>query len=164
MKYRRLAAEELQELEAEFIQFLASNTITGPDWEKLKRDKPERAEELIELFSDIVFEKVLEKVEYLEMSTRQDIRTFHCEQGIIRMNGIRVEGETNLDFTKTTDPQSMIAEAKESGATLQVYTGEKGYTPGRSEELFRMMQQGALISRDGHLFKTLEALKSTSAQ
>ncbi|MCF8238538.1 MAG: DUF6495 family protein [Saprospiraceae bacterium] len=164
MKYRRLAADELQELETEFVQFLSSNTITGPDWEALKREKPERAEELIELFSDIVFEKVLEKIEYLEISTPKDIRTFHCEQDRIRMNGIRVEGETSLDLTQAKDAQSMIIEARESGATLKAYSGEKGYTPGRSEELFRMIQQGALISRDGNLFKTLEALKPPPAQ
>ncbi len=160
MKYRRLAADELKELETEFIQFLSANTVTGPDWEALKKDRPERAEELIELFSDIVFEKVLEQVEYLEMSSPRDIRTFHCAKDLIRMNGIRAIGETSLDFTQVKDPQAMMAEAKAGGTTLQAYSGEKAYDPGRSEELFRMMQQGALISRDGHLFKTLEALKN----
>ena len=59
MKFRRLTNEELQELEKEFVQFLVSNTVTADDWEKIKEDNPERAEGLIEIFSDIVFEKVI---------------------------------------------------------------------------------------------------------
>ena len=35
MKFRRLTLAELQELESEFIQFLAANTVTGPDWQNL---------------------------------------------------------------------------------------------------------------------------------
>lgn len=159
MKYRRLVSDELAELETEFIQFLASNTITGPDWEVLKRDRPQQAEELIDMFSDIVFEKVLGRINYLEITTPKDIRTFSCGEEIIKMNGIRIIGETNVDFTQTGDPQTMMAQAQQSGATLQAYSGEKAYQPNRSEELFGLMQQGALISPDGHLFNTLESLK-----
>lgn len=159
MKYRRLAPDELAELESEFIQFLASNTITGPDWERLKNDRPQQAEELIDLFSDIVFEKVLVQVRFLEITTPKDIRTFSCGEEIIKMNGIRIVGDTNVDFSQTGDPQTMLAQAQQSGAKLQAYSGEKSYQPSRSEELFKLMQQGALISPDGYLFNTLEALK-----
>ncbi len=164
MKYRRLTPDELSELETEFIQFLAANTITGQDWEKLKEEIRDQAEELIDLFSDIVFERVLAQINFLEISTPKDIRTFSCEPQVIRMNGIRIAGETNIDFTQTGDPQAMIAHVQQSGAVLQFYSGEKAYQPNRSEELFRMMQQGALISRDGHLYKTLESLKGTPSE
>ena len=160
MKYRRLTTDELEELETEFIQFLASNTVTGEDWEALKKDDAERAEELIDIFSDIVFEKVLQRIEYLEMNTPKDIRTFHCGPEIIRLNGLRVVGESDLDLTVNQDPREMMAQAQKSGATLQMYTGEKNYKPSRDEELFLMMQHGALISKDGFLFNTLEGLKS----
>ena len=79
MKYRRLTNDELTELEKEFVRFLASNHITALDWEKLKGHDPKRVESLIEVFSDIVFEKILQGIEYLEFKTPTDIKTFHCE-------------------------------------------------------------------------------------
>ena len=67
MDFRRLTNNELEELKTEFVRFLVSNTVTGDDWEKIKKENPERAEGLIEIFSDIVFKKIISKVEYLEM-------------------------------------------------------------------------------------------------
>ncbi|MGZ4035866.1 MAG: DUF6495 family protein, partial [Bacteroidia bacterium] len=52
MKYKRLTREELQALEPEFIHFLAAAQVTGKDWEKMKENKLEVAEELIDAFSD----------------------------------------------------------------------------------------------------------------
>jgi hypothetical protein len=56
MKYKRLTTEELKHLEKEFVNFLASAQITGSDWEKMKANEIEKAEELLDVFSDLVFE------------------------------------------------------------------------------------------------------------
>ena len=58
MKYRLLDKEELVEMEAEFIRFLATRSIPGPDWEKMKTAQPQRVNDLLEEFSDLVFEKI----------------------------------------------------------------------------------------------------------
>lgn len=162
MKYRRLRPEELAELESEFIQFLAANTITGEEWEKIKKETPDKAERLIELFSDIVFEKTLSNIQYLEHKSPRDIKTFHCLPDKIVLNGLRIKGDSALDFTQQTDPHQMLQLLQLSGAGLQLYTAEKKYQDSREQELFRLMESGALISRDGALFKTLEAAKSRS--
>jgi hypothetical protein len=159
MKYRRLSKEELQELEPEFVQFLSSNTVTADDWEKLKTESPEKVEKLVEMFSDIVLEKVLSKIEYLEYKTPKDIKTFHCLEDKIVLMGLRVEGDSDLDFTKQENPEQMLGQYQLSGASLQIYSGEKAYKPSREQELFRMVEGGALISKDGAMFKTLANLK-----
>ena len=61
MKYRVLNTKELEPLKDDFIKFLSANTITGEDWAKIKSTKPSQAHKLIELFSDIVWEKSIEK-------------------------------------------------------------------------------------------------------
>ena len=66
MKYRVLSTKELEPLKDDFIKFLSANTITGEDWTKIKSNKPNQASKLIEIFSDIVWEKSLEKIKYLE--------------------------------------------------------------------------------------------------
>lgn len=159
MKFRRLNAEELKELETEFIRFLASNTVTGDDWEKLKKENPQNANKLIELFSDIVFEKILKDVQYLEFKSPSDLKTFHCGTDKIKLLGLRIEGESTIDFTKNQAPAEMLQLLQASKAKLQLYEGEKAYSKERALELFGMMENGALISKDGNLYKMLNGLK-----
>jgi hypothetical protein len=162
MKFRRLTLAELQELESEFIQFLAANTVTGPDWQNLQATAPEKADQLLDVFSDVVFEKIIQRIQFLEYKTPHDIKTFSCQEALIIMNGLRVEGENELDLTLNLPPDEMMARLRQSGAELQIYTAQKGYQPDRSAELFRMLEGGALISREGTLFKTIEELKQTT--
>ena len=159
MKYRRLDREELEGLEQEFVQFLVANGITGTDWETIKGEQPEKAEKLIGLFSDIIIEKTLSNIEYLEVKTPQDIKTFKCQTDKIVLNGLKVEGDTSINFTAIQDPQEMASLLAGSAAKLQLYTAQKSYHPSRNEELFSMLENGALISRDGKLFEALEELK-----
>lgn len=160
MKYRKLNLDELQELETEFIRFLVSNTITGDDWEKLKTEDPKKAEGLIEIFSDIVFDKIIKGIEYLEVRMPKDYRTFHCLEDKIIMMGIQAQGSSELDFTKNESPGQMMDQIQKAGAKLQLYSGEKAYQPNREQELFRMMESGALISKDGEMYHTLAGLKN----
>lgn len=159
MKYRKLNLEELIALEKEFVRFLASNTVTSDEWERLKQENPEKAERLIEIFSDLVFERTLKEVEFLEFKTPQDIKTFHCLPDKIVMMGLMVEGDSQVDFTAPQDPQQMLALLQLSQARLRLYSAEKKYSKERALELFDMMENGALISRDGDLFKTLTGLR-----
>ena len=158
MKYRRLTLDELAELEQEFIRFLAMNSVSGPDWINMKKQEPKKAEHLINTFSELVFERILQKVEYLELRTPTDFKTFHCLPDKIVLLGLKIEGVTSLDFTEKTAPAQMLDQLKRAGAQLKMYIAEKAYTKERSIELFEMMERGCLISK-GEMFRTLEALK-----
>ena len=160
MKYRRLSKEELQELEADFVRFLAANHITADDWVKLKKDAPDKVEELLGLYSDLVYDRTLDRVEYLEFKTPHDIKTFHCQADKMVLMGLAVAKEAGIDFTRDDSPQTMMATLKASGADLQIYTAEKAYNGDRKRELFQMLESGCLISKDGELYKTLTNLKS----
>jgi hypothetical protein len=160
MKYRNLSIEELEEVKDDFVRFLASNQITAPDWERLKNSDPDKAATLIGLFSDMVFEQVLASATYLEYRTPYDLKTFQCLADKILMLGIMVEEGAGIDFSKNQDPAEMSALLQSSGASLKLYTAEKGYTGSREEELFRMLEHGCLISREGEMYKLLEELKN----
>ncbi len=159
MKYRRLTNNELAELESEFIRFLVSNTVTGDDWEKLKQDNPEKAEKLIEIFSDIVFDKTIAKVHFLQLKTPKDLKIFYCKKEEIELLGLKIEGESSLDFTEDLPPDEMMAKLQSSNAKLQMYSASKKYKVTREKEIFEIMEWGGLIS-DGKLYKTLKDLNS----
>ena len=164
MQYRRLRPDELASLEKEFIRFLAANGLPADEWERIKAQQPERVDELINSFSDEVFEQVLAKVEYLEWRSPRDIKTFHFEAEKIVMNGLLIKGEAQLDFTADISGEDMIKRWQASGgaAGLQLFSAERAYKDSKLKEVFILMEQGALISRDGALFKLLASLKADS--
>jgi hypothetical protein len=150
-KYRYLSLEELQELEKEFVEYLVLNGITADDWEKLKAEDPEKADKVIELFSDVVFESILRKVEYLEYRTPHEVRTFQCLPDRLVVVGMKAENDPEIDFTDSGFIQSAMENPPYS---LRVYTTEKHYEKPRELALFEMTEAGCIIS-DGRLFKTL---------
>ena len=99
MKFKRLTLEELRELEPEFINFLASNQISADDWMVIKSKKSDQMNELLDFFSDLVYEKVLQKITYLEHRTPKEIRLFHLGEHQITLLGIKVAEDNKVDFT-----------------------------------------------------------------
>lgn len=162
MKYRRLNTDELQELEAEFIRFLALLSIPGPDWERMKETDPERVNALIEDFSDAVFERILQNVDYLEHRSPNALRTFYFTEEKAYMLALLVEGDSAIDFTKNQTPEEMLALIQGTSARVSLQQAEKQYKATRALEIFHLMQSGALISKDGALYKLLEQLKAGS--
>ena len=80
MKYSRLTKQQLEELHQEFINFLATQSITGAEWEDIKQNKPGVAEEEIDVFSDLVWEGVLAKVMFVENISAQQMHLFHLTE------------------------------------------------------------------------------------
>ncbi|MEM6398542.1 MAG: DUF6495 family protein [Bacteroidota bacterium] len=170
-KYRRLTLEELKEVEPQFIRFLAANGVPGEEWKRILGEELERADQLILEFSQVVFGSTLERIEYLQERKPNDLRTYACGPDLIRMNGLRIEGQTSLDLTdQNMPPSEMLQRLKTDGARVKLYSGERPYRPhpnqteppenqpDRSFDLYRLMEAGARIS-NGELFNTLEELK-----
>lgn len=162
MKYRILTKDELDELESEFITFLAANGIPADDWVKMKADEPEKSHKLIEIFSDVVFEKILSNVHYLEHREKDTIRIFRFGDEKVTMNGIHIEGGSAIDFTKNQDTATLIQLFNLSPGKLKIFTAEKAYKQDRLQEIFNLMQNGAQILKNDRLFHTIEQLKQTN--
>ena len=156
MKYRLLSDTELNELQKEFIEFLVTNSITGPDWEKIKQDDVAKAQQLIALFSDIVFEKVLAKTNYLEHRSAHDLKVFYCGENRIVLIGLSVDPSAGINFLELDNLGAAIAEHAEA---FQTYSSQKQYQPDRNSELFKMLENGCSIA-DEQLFKALGQLKA----
>jgi hypothetical protein len=160
MKYRRLTEEELISMETEFVRFLVANTVTASDWERIKAESPEKAEGLIAIFSDLVFDKILGKVEYIEYRTPQDLKTFHFGKDKIQLRGLSAEGIRGIDFTVGQPLSDMKTYLNSSdGEGLRIYRAEKGYKyEDPKQEIFELLEAGAVIT-DGDVFEALVALK-----
>ena len=80
MKYRQLTKEQFEDLHIEFANFLASQSIDKKEWEELKKNKPNVADDEMNIFSDVVWDDVLNRIEYLEHFSEQSINLFKCYQ------------------------------------------------------------------------------------
>ncbi len=145
VKYRQLNQDELKEFEKEFIEFLVINGITADEWVNLKAKHKEKAEAIIYKFSDVIFESILRKVNYLEHISPKSIKCFQCLKDEIRLVGVDASKQSSIDFKNNT-PTTFN--------DLEVYTSTKKYNKQREVEIFNLINAGAQIS-DGELFKKL---------
>ena len=76
MKYRQLTKEQFESLHKEFAQFLATQKIDANKWTALKSENSPIVKEELELFSDLVWDDVLNKVEYLEHFSKTSVNLF----------------------------------------------------------------------------------------
>ena len=148
-KYRLLTKDELLELEKEFVDYLVINGITADEWVRLKDENADKADAIIGLFSDVVFEGVLRKVEFLEFRARHHVLCYQCLPDKLILIGMT--GNVGTDFA---DPHFIQNALQNPPDDIEVIAAEKPYSVGREEELFLMLNQGHEIS-DGKLFKAL---------
>lgn len=157
MKYRRLSIEELKDMDTAFIRFLAANGIPGDEWTKIKATDAKRTNELLDVFSDTAIHETLTKIEYLQIIQAKEIKTFHCLAEQIKLIGLMVDGDSNIDFSQMESPQMMAQQIAASSAQLKMYAAEKSYQPDREMEIFRMMEGGCRIT-NGEIYALLEQL------
>ena len=154
MKYKRLTSEELQTLEQEFIHFLAAAQITGTDWENMKKNKQETAEELLDAFSDVVYEKVLGNINFLEYRDEKTLNIFKFEKDKISLVGLRVKENSLIDLTR---PDMFSELNDENFAAVKVIKTERGYNNTKEVEVFDLIQNGCVIT-DEKLFDLIKRL------
>lgn len=152
MRFRRLTMGELKELHQEFIQYLSSNTITGEDWKKIKEEEYEKAEKLIDMFSDIVFEKSISNIKYLEKRESKSLLLFHCKEKELELIGISLDENSKFDLTRQEDLNELSQDA--SSVEISSFKSSKAYAINREDELFKMLNEGCLAT-DEKLFNSL---------
>jgi len=148
MKYTRLTKEQLEELHQEFINFLATQSITGDEWEKIKTDTPEVAEEEIDVFSDLVWEGVLNQAKYLEQISSQHIHMFSLNEKNMHLIALKLRSAV-ADLT-TKEGYSWLRNNLLSDE-VEVLQAHKNYSEDKNLDKFLLVQQGATITK-GELY------------
>lgn len=156
MKFKRLPQKDLEALEKDFIQFLASHSITANDWVKMKESELEKAEELIDIFSDMVYSKAMTNIRYVDKRTSQKMIVCYLKDEEIEMLGIEVDNK-DLDLTS---PRTLAELAKgEFKDKVTIFKDTKEYKKDRSEEVFDMLENGYYVV-DSQLFNLMRHLYS----
>ena len=149
MKYERLTQEQLKEMHKEFINFLASQSITKDEWEDIKRNKPQVAEDELDVFSDLVWEGVLNNVNYLEHFSPQQLFLFEFTDQFINLIGVKIDNNA-VDINTKQGFQWLRDNLLNDD--VQIYTSAKPLSDDRNKDIFALIKQGAHITK-GQLYK-----------
>jgi hypothetical protein len=151
MKYRQLTTEQLNEMHEEFALFLASQKIDASKWEEIKESKPEVVAEEINLFSDLVWEKVLTNTKYLINLSPKNINLFRCDSENIHRIVVKCNKE-KFDFSNKEDYQWFINNSKDK--SLSYFKGQKAYFKEKNAEIFELIEKGCVITK-GDLYESV---------
>jgi hypothetical protein len=154
MKYKRLSKEQLEELHPEFINFLATQSITAKEWKTLKTEKPEVAEEEIDVFSDLIWEGVLSKVEYLENISERHMHLFHLTEKEMKLLSVKV---MNPEIDLRTKVGFDWFKRNFQSDFVEYLTASKAYGADKNVDKFELIKQGAAITK-GDLYKWFDQI------
>ncbi len=144
MKYRKLLLEELEAVKDEFVKFLATNSIAAGDWENLKLGNDPKVDDLIEVFSEIFWDKSLSNIKCVEFRNPDHLMVFDFGEKQAEMLELRVPTDSGVDLSNPEHLRN-LAEGKikfETGAP-EMYTAVKSDIKDRNLELFELIEKGA---------------------
>ena len=154
MKYARLTKEQLEELHPEFITFLATQSIDKIEWDDNKKNRPHVAEQEIDLFSDVIWDKALTNVSYIDHFSKNYIFLFKCVEEVV-FSWVVKTNNPQIDFV-SADGIHWLADNLFSN-DVEITRGRKDISENRNVALFEIIKQGGIISK-GELFNKLDSL------
>lgn len=146
MKFRLLNQEERAAFNEDFKHFLIANGVSNEEWLEMNETKPQKAEELVAIFSDTVFQKVMEKMKFLEMRAKDSLLVFKCNKEEIELIGINPKSpEAEIDLST---PESIHESLSTKAQQLQFFKHKKAYSKEREIEVFEMIENGCVPSHE----------------
>lgn len=157
MKYRQLTKEQFESLHKEFARFLASQSIDVNEWGQIKKEKPHVAEEEMNVFSDVVWDDVLTKTNYVEHFSEKTANLFKCDDNEIHRIAIKVNWDINLLEQKGFE--WLLKNPLDN--SVEIFKGSKTYNSERNTEIFDLIEKGSSISK-GEIFEFFASLINQS--
>lgn len=143
MKFRILTNDELNVLEEDLKAFLIVNGVDGSEWEKINKNSPEKAVALVELFSDMVLEKVYSKLQYLEFRSPKTCMVFNCGTSETRLISLQLDEKSPADLST---PESIHQALLQHANTIQFLKHTRVHQKTREEEIHQLIEQGCVPS------------------
>lgn len=144
MKYRVLNAEELSVLEDDLKAFLIVNGVDGSVWEKINQQDPEKAIQLIELFSETVLQKVYEKIQFLEFRSEKSCLVFKLNKEDIQLISLQLDPTSEASLATPESIHALLQ--NNNNHQLNIFQSQKTYIKNREEEIHEMLTQGCIPS------------------
>lgn len=145
MKYRVLTNEELLPLEEDLKAFLIVNGVDSSLWEKMNENEPHKAVELIEIFSDVVLQKVYEKIRFLERRSKSNCLVFKLGTDAVELISLQLKPESTCDLST---PESIHDALTHHSTEISYFKTSKKYNSEREVEIHQLIESGCVLSNE----------------
>lgn len=119
MDYPKIPLDQLKALEKELIAFLIIHGIDGSLWRTINQENPEKADELVQLFSNTVWEKIADQTEAMKRVS---------------------DNETT--YIKIGAKEGFLLNIRKEQGKLMVHRGVKRVEENRRKEIVDLLIQG----------------------
>lgn len=148
LKFRALTPDELSELETEFKQFLIINELYDAEWRNLATKDPNKAQEFIDMFANIVLEKVYNKQPGLLQIGNDFITVFDFQDDVWNFYHFQTNDPKLIADCK---PENFIDLLQNAWKHLSLHKGSKKSSEYKAEEVYSLICKGALPLRQASL-------------
>ncbi len=155
-----LSLEEQKIFDEDFKGFLIVNGISAEEWLEMNEKDVPKATELVELFSDIVLEKVYQKIEFIEFRAKDSCLVFQCAPDGMNLISIVSNDKEKIDLTT---PESIHEALMKYPNQLNVFRTSKPYSTLRELEIHQMVTQGC-VNSSKEFWQALEQIISDEVQ
>ena len=156
MKYTRLSKDQFESLHEEFTFFLASQSIDKKQWDQIKNLDHKLTDELLDLFSDMIWDQSLDKIIYLENRSDHHLFLFKCEG--IQINLILIRVEKNCPSLMQKGYMKWLAKNL-LDPRVTIFQSSRSFKETSKEEKFNLMRNGATVT-DGKIYEDLKSFLS----
>lgn len=150
-----LTNEELQPLEEDLKHFLIINGVDGDEWKKINEQNPDKANELVGIFSDTVLQKVYEKIKFLEFRTNDSCLVFALREAAIELISINAKPGSTCNLST---PESVHDALMNQVDQLTFFRSKKEYHTVREAEIHEMLESGCVPSHESFWMMLSKAL------
>ena len=142
-------------VEDDFSNFLYDNGFSHFEWTVLLDQYSESALSMVGKYSDMIFDRLVKNVKYLEFRSKKHLKAIECHTDHIVAIGIEVPDKSQIDLTN-------ISSLKEIKTTdRQPYKCSKEirpYNTDRDHEIFDLIEAGCYVV-DESVFNQLKSLR-----
>lgn len=140
LKFRPLTTQELNELETEFKHFLVINELYDSEWRQLAANDPSKAQDFIDLFSNIVLEKVYAKLPGLLHIGADFITVFDFQNDVWNLFHFQLTTQNSL---AEVNAENFMAFLQTSWPDLSLKKGTKKSSELKAEQVYALICKGA---------------------
>lgn len=153
-----LTQEELHVFEPELKQFLIVNAVYDEEWRRINQHEPEKAQQLVGLFSDQILQTIYERIEFLEHRSPDTCLIFNCQSDRLLLIGLQ-HTHPELDFSTAEGIHQGLTKHVES---IRWFKKSKPYHQTREREIHDMLENGCIPSSPA-FWESIQPLVSTDS-
>ena len=139
MKYRYLTDDELSYFAEELKQFLIVNGIYNDEWTKINQENPDKARDLVGIFSDQILEKVYSNIHFLENRSEERCTVIHISEEKSEL--IILERKPENTFPSFSTPENIHLALQKNLQDIQFFKASKPNGIEKSILIHQYLQQ-----------------------